>query len=46
MGWWRESWAEEVEEGEGVEKLEAHEGWQGSAEVRKRSERAVYRPSQ
>ncbi len=46
MGWWRESWAEEVEDGEGVEKLEVEEGREGRAEVRKRSERAVYRPSQ
>ena len=43
MGWWRESWAEEeeVEVGEGVEKLEGEEGGQGRAEVRKRSESAV-----
>ena len=46
MGWWRESWAEEVGEGEGVEKLEVEEDWAGRAEVRKRSESAVYRPSQ
>ena len=37
---------EELGEGEGVEKLEVEQGWEGRAEVRKRSESAVYRPSQ